>query len=29
MTEDDNIRIEELFREASLQEIADDGFTDG
>ncbi len=28
MTEDDNIRIEELFREASLQEIADDGFTD-
>ena len=28
MTEDDNIRIEELFRAASLQDIADDGFTD-
>lgn len=28
MTEDDNIRIEELFRAAAQQEIADDGFTD-
>ncbi len=28
MTEDDNIRIEELFRAAAQQEIADHGFTD-